>query len=523
MQDSLPWVEKYRPKGLLDIVGNGAAVAALKKWAASWENGVPEKRAVALTGKPGIGKTSAALALAADLGWGVIELNASDARNEEAIRRVAGAGAINETFRDDGAFIKASSGGRKLIILDEVDNVFGREDKGGVPAIVEMIRSTRQPVVLIANDYYGLTRRASSLKSLALEIKFQSVRAPTVEKVLHTVAVAEGVEASPDVLRTIAAGTHGDLRAALNDLEGVARGRRVVDAGALTSVGGRDDRSNAYTMVERVLHTFDVSAARKALRDLDEPPGFAILWLEENVPAAYRHPEDLSRAFYYLSRADVMLGRTVRRQYFGLWSYASDLMAGGVAVSKTERLHGWVRVQFPSWLIQMSRSKGVRGRRQETYSKLGAYFHTSRREVGTSIAPYLPTLMNSDFDLAVNVAAGAALDAEDVADLLGHAVDTKEVQTIYKEARRLLEEGANLGTAAESKRGARKGSISLGEAVEAAEAAEAAEKAKKPRGKKAAPPPEPEPPKEPEARKEEPPPVEPEEVDPSRNRSLLDF
>src|SRR5690349_304858 len=164
MEAELPWAEKYRPHSLEDIIGNGTAVSTLKKWAASWENGVPSKRAVVLSGRAGVGKTSTALALAADLGWGVIELNASDARNEEAIRRVAGAGALNETFRDDGAFIKASAGGRKLIVLDEADNVFGREDKGGVPAITEMIRSTRQPVVLIVNDYYALTRRASAMK-----------------------------------------------------------------------------------------------------------------------------------------------------------------------------------------------------------------------------------------------------------------------------------------------------------------------------------------------------------------------
>lgn len=520
MQDSLPWVEKYRPKSLGEVVGNGAAVTSLKKWAASWENGVPAKRAVALTGKPGVGKTSTALALAADLRWGVIELNASDARNEEAIRRVAGAGAINETFRDDGAFIKASAGGRKLIILDEADNVFGKEDKGGVPAIVDMIRTARQPVVLIANDYYALTRRASSLKGLALEIKFQSVRTPTIAKILHTVASAEGIEVAPEVLQAIAEATHGDLRAALNDLEGVSRGRKVVGIDALASIGGRDDRSNAYAMVEKVLHTLDVAAARKALRDLDEPPGFAILWLDENVPGAYRRPAELARAFYYLSRADVMLGRTVRRQYFGLWSYASDLMSGGVAMAKSERLHGWVRVQFPTWLIQMSRSKAVRGRRQETYGKLGAYFHTSKREVGASIAPYLPALMGSDFDLAVNVVAGAALEVEDVADLLGQAVDAREVQTIHKEARRLLEEGASLGVAADSKRGARKGSMSLGEAVEAAEAAE---KVKKPRAKKAAPVPEPEPAKAPEADRDEEAPTQTQESDPAKNRSLFEF
>jgi replication factor C large subunit len=521
----LPWAEKYRPHTLDEVIGNGAAVSTLQKWAASWENGIPAKRAVVLSGRAGIGKTSTALALASDLGWGVIELNASDARNEEAIRRVAGAGALNETFRDDGAFIKASAGGRKLIVLDEADNVFGREDKGGVPAITEMIRTTRQPVVLIVNDYYALTRRASAMKGLALEIKFQAVRKDSIEKVLRSVASKEGVDVAPAVITRIASEAKGDLRAALNDLEGVARGRKVVPPEAAETIGGRDNRNTAFGMVDEVLRTLDLASARRALRDLDESPDFALLWIEENVPIAYQDPEDLDRAFYYLSRADQMLGRTVRRQYFGLWSYASDLMSGGVALAKRDRLHGWNRYQFPSWLIQMGRSKAARKHKAETYGKLGAYFHTSRREVGASIAPYLPRLMEADFDLAVNVAAGADLDGEDIAYLLGKAADDREVHTIYAEARRLLESGASLGVAADNKRGARKGSMSLGEAVEAAQAAQAAEKAKKPARKRAAEK------KEPEPAKTEPAPAPPAEetepdgpeLDPTKNKSLFDF
>jgi replication factor C large subunit len=529
VHESLPWAEKYRPKSLAEVVGNGTAIAALKKWADSWENSVPEKRAVVLSGKPGVGKTSTALALAADLGWGLIELNASDARNEDAIRRVALAGAVNETFRDDGAFIKSSAGGRKLIVLDEADNVFGREDKGGVPAILEMIRNTRQPVVLIVNDYYGLTRRASSLRSLAQEIKFSGMRAPSVEKVLRSIAAAEHIEVSPEVIKKIASEAGGDLRAAINDLEGVARGRTVVPASAADSIGGRDERQTAFGMVGEILHTLDLASARRALWDLDEEPGFALLWLEENVPLAYTKPEDLEGAFHYISRSDMFLGRTVRRQAFGLWSYASDLMAGGVALAKSDRLHSWQRYQFPTWLLQMGRSKAARRARDQVHGKLGGYFHTSKREVASSIAPFLPRLMESDFDLAVTVAAGAGLDAEDLSDLLKKGVETKEVQAISTEARRRLEEGASLGAAADARRGARRGPISLSEAVEAVQTAE---KAKKARGKGAKAAKEP-PPKEAEPAKEEKPAEDPrgeetdsgatDPVDKPRHRSLLEF
>lgn len=486
MKDVLPWVEKYRPSSLDDVVGNGPAVAALRKWAASWEEGVPAKRAVVLSGRAGVGKTSAALALAADLGWGLIELNASDARNEAAIRRIAGSGALNETFRDDGAFIRASSGGRKLIVLDEADNIFGREDRGGVPAMLDTVRRTQQPVVLIVNDYYALTRRASSLKKLALEIKFQALRSAQVEKVLRQIAVQEGVDVPEEVVKAIAQAAGGDLRAAINDLEATAAGRQAVPVAAAESVGGRDDRQSAYGMVGQVLHTLDIKQARKALWDLDESPDFALLWIDENVPLEYRHAEDLERAYYYIARTDLLLGRARRRQLFGLWRYTTDLMGAGVALSKSERVRGYTRYNFPMWLLRMGRSKAVRRQRSQTYGKLGAYFHTSKREVGLSVMPYLPRLMEAHFDLAVHVAAGADLEPDDLAEILGRDEDSREVEAIRESARALLESGASLGKAAEARRGARKGSLSLGEAAELARK-QAAEAKKQKKGKKKGP------------------------------------
>ncbi|MCD6382963.1 MAG: AAA family ATPase, partial [Thermoplasmata archaeon] len=118
------WMEKYRPRRLADLVGNPKAIRELKKWAEGFREGVPSKPGAILYGPPGVGKTSAALALAEEYGWVPIELNASDARNMEAIRKVATRGSMAETFSGSGEFLRSSEGRRKLIILDEVDNLY---------------------------------------------------------------------------------------------------------------------------------------------------------------------------------------------------------------------------------------------------------------------------------------------------------------------------------------------------------------------------------------------------------------
>jgi replication factor C large subunit len=146
----MDWTEKYRPSHLAEIIGNGPAVRQILEWAQSWKRGT---KPLLIYGKPGIGKTSAAYALAHDMLWETLELNASDQRTKAVIDRVAGAGSTSGSLT--GAH-------RRLIVLDEADNLQGTSDKGGAKAILDIIRDARQPVVLIANDLYGI---AADLRS----------------------------------------------------------------------------------------------------------------------------------------------------------------------------------------------------------------------------------------------------------------------------------------------------------------------------------------------------------------------
>jgi replication factor C large subunit len=133
------WTEKYRPATLSEIRGNDKARDTLKSWAETWDD---HGEAAVLHGSPGVGKTSAAHALANDMGWKTVELNASDQRTADVIERLAGRAAQNATLGGSAA----GTGGRQLVIVDEADNLHGTYDRGGARALTDLVKKSSQPV-----------------------------------------------------------------------------------------------------------------------------------------------------------------------------------------------------------------------------------------------------------------------------------------------------------------------------------------------------------------------------------------
>ncbi|MFB6134922.1 MAG: replication factor C large subunit [Halanaeroarchaeum sp.] len=418
------WTEKYRPSSLSEVRGNDSARDDLAEWAETWED---HREAVVVHGSPGIGKTSAAHALAADMGWDVIELNASDQRTADVIDRVAGEAAKTGTL-DGGA------GGRKLIVLDEADNIHGNADRGGAQAITRLVKDADQPIVLIANEYYDMSK---GLRNATREIEFRDVSKRSVLPVLRDVCRREDIEYEDEALDALAEKNAGDLRSAINDLQALAEETSVLTAADIVS-GRRDTTEGIFDFLDAVLKEETAEGALKMSYDVDETPDDLIHWIEDNVPKDYEEAE-LAGAYRFLATGDRWLGRVRATQEYSYWRYVSDNVVAGVATAREGTKGGWTRYGRPSYWRKLGRSRGTRNTRdhvaREIAQRSGVSMSTARREV----MPFLAVMTHhcTNRELTVAMAAAYDMDESHVAFVTGSGEDTNKVQSIVEDAAEL--------------------------------------------------------------------------------------
>jgi replication factor C large subunit len=421
------WTETYRPSTLSEVRGNDKARDALKEWADTWED---HREAVVLHGSPGVGKTSAAHALANDMGWPTIELNASDARTKDVIERVAGEAAKSGTLSQGGS-------GRRVVIMDEADNIHGNADRGGARAVTSLVKEADQPMILIANEFYEMGK---GLRNACQDIEFRDVSKRSIVPVLRDICRKEGIEFEDAALDQIADMNSGDLRGAVKDLQALTEGRDSIAAEDVVT-GERDTTQGIFEYLDIVIKEGDAETALKSSYDVDETPDDLINWIEDNVPKDFEGAE-LARAYDALARADQWLGRVRATQNYSFWKYAGDNMTAGVAAARGSQKGGWTRYGPPSYWSKLGRSKGSRKTRdyiaREIATVNGVSISTARRE----IMPFLATMTHhcKNRELTVAMAAAYDLDAGHVSFITGSGEDTNKVQSIVEDAQKRRDE-----------------------------------------------------------------------------------
>jgi replication factor C large subunit len=366
----MSFADDYRPENINDLILNSEAKDAMLSWIKSWISHTETKKALIIWGQQGIGKTSTAYALARYAGLNVIEMNASESRNRENMKRIA---LMASEYRD--LFDENTKIPDKLILIDEADNIFESRSKstggdaGGISELLDIIKNTKNPIVITMNDYYSFKSKNNAKeiisRSLALEmtpyrrkneVNYKNFR-QAVKQALRKIAGNERISINDMQIDDIIKSNEPDIRAMINDLYLY----KVHEADYCDN--SRDSSESIYYLTSDTFRSSDYNSILHSLSGMDEETDFYMKWINENIPFEYSDTVDLMNAYDLLSFADIYYGN--RFKDFAMDNYAKEITAGMSLVVSGKNSH-YVKYNFPSYIKKL----GLRKKNIEISSKI---------------------------------------------------------------------------------------------------------------------------------------------------------
>ena len=461
MTEISDWTERHRPSSESHLEGNESQRKKIREWLDDWKKGVPKKRAILLIGPPGVGKTSVARAVAQDMGWNVIELNASDDRNAAAIRKAATQGATHRSlFHDPSEKPK-----RTIILLDEVDHLSGglravsndrlnkqmlgefedgnatlSGDTGGKAELLNLLKTTKQPVILACNEAMGLWGKSSSWRST--KERFQShltiinfVRASdeALRNIARRVLKSEQVEYDLDAVDALIANNPGDLRALVRDLQVLCSTKSdkldyktVID---FLSASERDVSVEIFPGLEKLYKSKSATEAMKLGIAIDKTPMELINWIHWNNASLFSDKKSIERGNQALSVSSKMLSAMFENTAHRSWYWSGQLSNLAASVANQKDMPDRIYPRYPDFLrSQFSRSNAT------LIDRLSEISGMSKSAVREEFMPLLTALHSDDQPLGesnhFDISLSLGLTAEEHANICGMPLNRKSTKDL---------------------------------------------------------------------------------------------
>jgi replication factor C subunit 3/5 len=225
---TLPWVEKFRPKSLNDIISHPMIISTLKNFIVKKQ--FPH---IILRGPPGTGKTSAIMACAREL-YGenysmmVLDINASEERGIEVVRNK-----ISDFISTKPIFLKKNDSVFKMVILDEADAMTADAQAMLVSVIEKFTINVR--FCLICNY---IKKISPAIQSRCTIFKFSPLKYDDIKLKLKKIASDSNLNLTDDGIQTIIKISHGDMRKVLNILQATSMAYNVINSKNVTTCIG---------------------------------------------------------------------------------------------------------------------------------------------------------------------------------------------------------------------------------------------------------------------------------------------
>ncbi len=247
-----PWVEKYRPNKLEDIIGQDQITNRLKKYVN--EKSMPN---LMFTGPAGVGKTTTALALAKSiLGeyWrqNFLELNASDARGIDTVRNN-----IKNFCR-----LKPVGTPFRIIFLDEVDNMT-KDAQHALRREMEMYTKTSS--FILSCNYSS--KIIDPIQSRCAIFRFTPVKGHEVIERLKYIAKEEDLDYDEPAIDSLVYFAEGDVRKAINILQASSAVDEKITEDSIHNIVSKAKPQDINKMINVAL-TGEFMEARNILREI---------------------------------------------------------------------------------------------------------------------------------------------------------------------------------------------------------------------------------------------------------------
>ncbi|KAM9913055.1 hypothetical protein OXX69_001969 [Metschnikowia pulcherrima] len=377
------WTVKYAPDNLTQICGNKTQVNKLRNWLSKWfdnakkdfkvpgSDGSGVFRAALISGPPGIGKTTAAHLVAKDLGFDILEKNASDVRSKSLlnsdIKSVLNNTSVVGFFKHKDDKEHSVNERRFCLIMDEVDGM-SSGDHGGAGALSAFCRITKMPMILICND--RSLPKMRTFDKVTLGLPFKRPSEVEMRARLLTIAHREQLKLEPSVIGKLVQATGNDIRQIINLMSTVSKTQKVI--------GHENSKEIAESWKKHVmLKPFDITASLLGgpifnsnsgstlndkldlyFNDID----FAPLMIQENylvtrphVSSQQEHLQRVANAADAISESD-RINSLIRssEQQWSLLPFHGVMSTVKPAMETNGSLVG--RINFTSWLGNFSKT-----------------------------------------------------------------------------------------------------------------------------------------------------------------------
>jgi len=364
----------YRPQSLKELVGLEKQIEQVNSFLYDFQNNtVGHKNACLLYGHQGTGKSTIVECVAKDYNFPLIEINGSEIRTKKNLLQV-----LNK-------YISCSPRGVKhvIILIDEIDGLVKHksgevlgEGRGGIDAIHTLIKNTKHPIFMTANDEYPLR----PIQDMCIKVQFFRHTQKSIDTILRRYTDDE------QKIYEIIHNCEGDIRSAMNML---------------------DSLSNKVFTKETIFHVVDsILSGKKVDGDIDIDSETLLEWLDEN--AQYR----LLGASHLLAYQNLCYASRM------LWKsryHAHKILVDNVRLVSYFHTNDQIKVLPPSFMSKLKDNKAHASVIKSLSAKLPLHTH---RNFESDVLPIL-MMLSKNTEWLKNIYYQHDLNVDEIALLLG--------------------------------------------------------------------------------------------------------